>query len=642
MSTYTAVIGDVASVGLMTMSGNPDINALASSTQRRNPQVASGRIRTIIDPHTVQDAVGGMISADFTIPAEEAMRWRTLLRYGNVCWLFDGQTPIFVGWLEQPVWTTTGDAQITLSGPWVLLGRSRMREIWEDYDLSQFNPLDTAAGHVPSNSTVTVTAAGRLKIAWPAGSVLAASDRAGVDYFLFGEAFAVTDDKQITAFEFDIIDNNFSGNVNLAFRVIGVASPTSGTGDQLYSTTAAGSSDRQGALNLHGTNQSGAWLSTVGYRCLRFELVATGATTASVERYVVLDRIRVSTRENLFPAVAGNIDTGVVARDVLSFKQGLGGYPYNGVTDLPQEFWFSGGKYVNPDSNTATYLWGNDPRTGTGTAQNTGIATTGFNARTWQSPAEILASLAAVDGAHVGFYLPYNARGGYEPPGYSRVISGAPTPQDIGSFWLSAPPQLFYQPFPDPTLNPDYTIQTREGAQVEQDPNAQPLLDTLFVNYQTVGGRQLSAITADASSQNYAAAQGYRRSEDYTLQGSAGTTLASSLGSQYMVQRRQPSASATITIENDGIMRYPILKQGCVVPHLSQVRPGSVRISDVSAASGLRAGYATHVEWWGQTIDANERIEITLGQPGQIDSKRIQGMIVNRYRRTRRGPFSQM
>src|SRR6185312_3544862 len=507
MSTYTAVIGDVASVGLSTMFGTPMVIANGGGSHRRTPQVASGRIRAIIDPHTVQDAVGGMISADFTIPGEEALRWRPLLRYGNVCWLFDGQTPIFVGWLEQPVWTTTGDAQIQVSGPWVLLGRSRMREIWEDYDFSQFNALDTAAGHVPSNSSVTVTAAGRLKIAWPAGSVLAASDRAGVDYFLFGEAEAVTDDKLITAFEFDIIDNNFAGNANLAFRVIGVASPTSGTGDQLYSTTASGSSDRQGANNVHGTNQSGAWLSSFGYRCLRFELVATGATTASVERYVVLDRIRVSTRENLFPAVAGNIDTGVVASDVLSFKECGVSPPASFQTDLPQEFWFAGGNSLPPDIGTVTYLWGIDPRTGTGTAQNTGIATTGFNARTWQSPAEVLASLAAIDGAHVGFYLPYNARGGYENPGYVSSSGSTPVPVDTGSFWLSAPPQMLYQLFSDPIANPDYTIQTREGAQVVPDPNTQPLIDTAFVNYQTTGGRQQSVIVQDESSQNYAAAQ---------------------------------------------------------------------------------------------------------------------------------------
>jgi len=41
---------------------------------------------------------------------------------------------------------------------------------------------------------------------------------------------------------------------------------------------------------------------------------------------------------------------------------------------------------------------------------------------------------------------------------------------------------------------------------------------------------------------------------------------------------------------------------------------GTVPLAKVTAAgtaavhSGLRAGYATHVEWWGQTINSNERI----------------------------------
>lgn len=642
MSTYTAVIGDVASVGLVTLTGAPEMDATdASATRRRNPQVASARIRNIQNPHTVQDAVGGMISADFTIPAEEALRWRPVLRYGCVCWLFDGSTPIFIGWLEQPVWSQTGDAQITVSGPWVGLGRSRMREIWEDYDFSQFNALDTACGHVNNAGSVSVTAANRLKLAFPQGTTVATSDRVGVDYYLFGEAADVTDDKLITAFEFDIFDNQFAGAGGWAFRVIGVSGPTASSGDQLYSTTAAGSSDRQGANNIHGTNQSGSWVNVDGYRCLKFELVLTGGGgTIAVDKYVVLDRIRVSTRESLFPAVAGNIDTGALARDVLAFKVGSGSAPTSSQTDTPQEFWFSGGMSGAGSLDTIRYLGGLDPRTGTGTAQNTGIATTGFNARTWQSPAEILASLAAIDGAHVGFYIPYNGRGGYDSPGMMRTPLW--TPRDVGSYWLSAPPQLFYQLFADPVLNPDYTIHTREGAQVDEDPNAQPLVNTLFVNYQTVGGRQQSVISTDQNILNYAAAQGYRRSEDYTLQGSAGATLATSLGNQYLTQRRQPTTSATITIENDGATRYPILKQGAVVPHLAQVRPGSVRIVDIAASSGLRAGYATHVEWWGQTSTSNERIEITLGQPGQIDAKRLTGMIVNRYRRTRRGPFSQM
>jgi hypothetical protein len=646
MAAYTAVICDARSIGA---SAGSVLDAAAGSLPRLNPQLASARLRGILNPHIVSDAVGGLISADFTVPAEEAVRWRPLLRYGAAVWLFDGATPIFYGYAEQPVWTATGDCQMNVSGPWVLLGRARMREAWDLWDLSLYSKgtgaNENKAGQATVNSDSTLT------FSFPNGTTLQNSDRCSVDYLLFGEVAGIADGKLLTAFEFDISDATGLA-ANRRLRVIGKATAGAAAGDLLYDTNVAGASGRQGALNLHGTNQSGVWTSSTGYRCLRFEYIYTqvGAVTLSQDQYVTLDRVRVSTRENLFQAVSGGVvqtlDTAALARDVLATQIATDiGTSVNYdllPIDVPPEFFASAKNQSSPDSNTWSYVWGRDPTTGTGTAPDSGVGITGFTALEWQSPADIIAALAAIDGSHVGFYLPYNGRGGYDPPGSDGAARGAGA-TDVGSFWLTAPPQLYYQPFPDPTQNPDYTIQTQEGAVVEPATDSQPLISYLYTNYQTVKGRQQSIVAQDANVSNYAFAQGFMRAEDYTIQPSVGDNQTpTSQAAQYLKQRRLPVTTATVTIQNDGSERYPILKQGCPVPRLAAIRPGSIQINGV-AVSGLNlsAGYATHVEWWGESDTGSETVQLTLTQPpGQMHRQRSIGHLVNRIHRVRSGPFA--
>jgi hypothetical protein len=352
--------------------------------------------------------------------------------------------------------------------------------------------------------------------------------------------------------------------------------------------------------------------------------------TIASDFYATFDRIRVGTREAMFPAAGATMDTAAIARDVLLPKASA---TASVSGDISPEFWWSQAAFGVTDTNTNVYQWGRDPTTGTGTAPNSGIGINGFSALEWQSAADVLASLAAVDGYHVGFYLPYNGRSGYDPPGAATV--------DVGSFWLSAPPQLYYQPFPDPNQSPDYTIHTREGAVITQTAAAQPLLDVLYANYQTIQGRPQSVVTVDTNLANYAYAQGFRRAEDYTIQPSVGDAAqGSALGQQYLAARRQPVAAATITIENDGASRYPILKAGAIVPKLALIRPGSVRIVDIAAASNLRAGYVTQVEWWGATVGSNEKVELSLAQPpGQVAAQRARGHLVARLLRSRTTKF---
>jgi hypothetical protein len=54
------------------------------------------------------------------------------------------------------------------------------------------------------------------------------------------------------------------------------------------------------------------------------------------------------------------------------------------------------------------------------------------------------------------------------------------------------------------------------------------------------------------------------------------------------------------------------------------------------AAGGLRAGYATSVEWWGQTLTQNEKVQITLGAPGMPSRiKQTLGKIIQRHQKRR-------
>lgn len=72
-----------------------------------------------------------------------------------------------------------------------------------------------------------------------------------------------------------------------------------------------------------------------------------------------------------------------------------------------------------------------------------------------------------------------------------------------------------------------------------------------------------------------------------------------------------------------------------IVTKLATIRPGSIRLADVNSSSGVRAGYATHVEWFGGTLDSNEHVEISLATPGQMGFQRRlarQGLRANRQR----------
>jgi hypothetical protein len=621
VSTVTAIIGDCASVGAAVMQGQDVI-----SGHRRNPQVVAARIRNIQNPHTVQDALGGYISADFTIPSYEALRWRPVLRYRAVCWLFDGATPIFHGWLQQPIWTTQGDCQVTLMGAWQLLSQSYMREAWEMLDTTLLQRGQSS--HENRNGQFTVNSDGSVTLSIPA-STLAGNDICSVDYLLFGEPVGPDDEKTITTFEVDVSASQNLGT-NRRFRVVGKSTAAAATGDQLWDVGSAGftgSSGLQGAQDLALNNQAAVpWPQTAGYRCLRFEIINTaGSSAIAADWYVTLDRIRIGTREPMLPPFGTLTDTAAIARDLLLIK--TCNSLLSAGHELPQEFLPSAVQVGLVDANTFPYSYGLDPRFPLSSAPNSGIEIQGFTALEWQSPADVLAALAAIDNCRVGFYTPYGGRAGYDAPGLAGT--------DVGSSWLTAPPCLVYQAFTDPTTNPDYLIFTRQGAVVEPTTDTQPLADVLYTNFQSLSGRQLSEVVTDADTRNYAWAQGFRSADTYAIQPPVGPGAATSLGEAALTQRRQPAAAATITITNTSSNRTPILKAGATIPHLATIRPGSAHIADQAAATNLRAGYITHVEWWGQTLDQPETVQLTLANPGQMLLDRRLAIAARRANRER-------
>lgn len=630
MSQITAVIGDTSSIGYVA-SANGTNYSKNGSLDRRNPQNATARIRTLMNPHIVQEVPGGLISADFTIPAEEAQRWRPMLRYGAYCWMFDGATPIFFGQIDTPIWTQQGDAQINIGGPWAMLGRSRTREVWDLRDLSVWSRSTSA--NEKRDASDRILSDGSLMLVFENGSTVNSGFFTTVEWAVpFNTGQGVTlDTPMISGFEVHISDASFNANANLIFRVQSIANP-GGIGTTLYGTTTTGSSNRQTADNVFSENSGGTWTPTP---YLRMGLFATANTTAGGTAFVVVDRMRITTRQSIFPTAASSHDTAAIARDLLQPQQvGVGGAGRNPQFLLPEPFWPS--DVTNVVSTDATVKYGLDALTGTGSAPNSGVGVTGFNIQDMTSPAEILLQLAAIDGYHVGFYLPYNQRGGYD----------AGNVNDSGiSLWLSARPQLYYQAWPDPKTSPDYTISVREGARLDPDDSPQALVNVAWTGYQTnrgasrgsdyVDGDPAWSPTGTVAASNWLTNQGFRAAENWTIDSSVDSTTADSLTQNMTTVRRNPLASSTITITNDGTTRFPILKSGAQVPHLSQIRPGSVRVVDVPAAGGLKQGYATRVEWWGQTLDEAEHVEITLSDPGQMMLERRLGWTALRANRQR-------
>lgn len=609
MASYSALIAPIRNIGTSRLA----ITQTSGQWFDSLPDICA-RFRRITSPHIVIDATGGFISADFVIEPEDAVTYLAHIRKNATTWLFDGQTPIFYGQLDSATTQNDGSVLVAVNGFWQVATAARMREVWDDWDATRLKPAPVNL----RSASITTNSDGTIHLSFPNGTVVTNSDKAAVDYYLFGEAAGSRDNKQITGFDVDIAAASYG---QFQFAVYGKPSPTSGSSDTLLTTTSTGTF-KQGAV-------ADSWPSATGYRCLRFSFTCVTGTTTTSDHYVQLDRVRVSTRESSFHAFStAGIDSALIARDVFNQKaEALDRY------DIPLDFWRQEdgtGRFIYGANGTyADASQAGDPVTGQGTCLNSGVKLTGFNIVDWTAPTDILTTLAQFDGSQVGFYFPVNQRTGY-------FLGGPGDRPGAGGFypsqWLSAPPMLTYKPWSALT-SPDYYVSLEEGATLVPDPNEQPLLNAEYVNYQTLQGFSASVVTEDTTlgSPTYAAyndwltANGYRRAEDYTIQPSIGTTdgsnasTAASIGTQLIGLRNRPSAAGQITIEKNATSRYPIIDgNGAVPPKLALLRPGVYRVVDAPTTKATAVGRATHIEWWGETLTKPETVQITLAQPGQL------------------------
>jgi len=565
-----------------------------------NTQLQYTRVSPITHPHYIIEEPGGFISGDFVVPPEVAARSITQLRLDSFVWIFDGATPIFFGKLtDQPTPSESGEVLVSCYGFWLALQQTRMREVWDDQDMGKWLP-SAVNDHNPQ---VDLLSNGNIKIAWPNGTVVTSANRAQLDYFLFNEPVGVRDTKRITAF--DISCSNDDGNASTAIDYVVEGYPTtiSGTTDQLVIRgTAVGSfADKEGAI-------ADSWPESTGYRALRFGMKANATQTLGQDRSFTFDRVRVATRETLFTTFGSPPQTSDLAADVFRVHT-------NSVNwlDTPPDFW--------RQTSGGTAAYGTDPVTRSIVASGIGCDSMVFT--DWTTPAEVLSAFQTIDGFRCGFYFP-------TAPGTGWWAAGQVP-------WPFMMPELFYQPWAA-LDSPDYRISIRRGAQPEMDDSPQPLVQALYVTYEHANGRAASAYFEDNDTVNYLYAQGIRRAEDYNIEVPVSDLVASNLADQVFTLRRQPLAVGKVKIwaNRPGSI---VDGNGGGVTRLSDIRPGVAEIVDLPRTK-FKTGRVTRVEWWGQTLDEEEHVELTLEHPGKVNLPRRLGSIgvlAQRTLRVRKG-----
>src|SRR5690349_6128286 len=135
MASYSAIVAPTRNIG----TSRKSITQTTGQWADTDPNLCA-RLRRITNPHLVMDAIGGFLSADFVVPPEEAVGYMAHLRKHSATWMFDGQTPIFYGQLDSATVQNDGSVLVTVNGFWQVATASRMREVWDDWDLTRLKP----------------------------------------------------------------------------------------------------------------------------------------------------------------------------------------------------------------------------------------------------------------------------------------------------------------------------------------------------------------------------------------------------------------------------------------------------------------------------------------------------------------------
>lgn len=597
MAYYSALVAPLSPGSALLNQGNTVIGSNPAAFFGTNGYSVA-RISPITQPHYVIEDPGGFIAADFVIPSEVAGLRLGQLQVDAFCWLVDGSTPIFYGKIaSQPTHATNGDMLVSVNGHWVDLHQTRMREIWDDQDMAKWLPNE-GNDHSPQ---LDLTSNGRIRIQWNAGTVLANGNRAQLDYFLFNEPVGTRDTKKIVGFDINCVDDIALGDAKIAFRVYGRPDANIGAGaeDQLTGITGpAGSfSVKEGAV-------ADSWASSSGYRCIRMGMQAISAGTMGADRFLTFDRLRIATRETLFTVFGSPPSSSDIAADV--FRRHTSSVNW---LDTPPTYW--------RDSASLT-AFGGDP-------VQRGVAPSGVDIdsmvfTTWTSPADVLSALTTIDGFKAGFYFPSSLLGWWDST-------------DVP--WPLMMPELSYTAWSS-LSSPDYRVSIRKGAQPEMDDSPQPLITDLYVSYEHANGRAFSVYVQDDSTVNYLYAQGVRRSEDYNIESPVGDAVALALADQVFTLRRQPVAAGKVHLwaNRPGSV---VDANGANLARLSDLRPGVVEVTDLPGTS-FKTGRATRIEWWGETLDEPEHVELELTHPGKVNLPRRLGAVGVLAQRTVRAP----
>lgn len=542
------------------------------------------RVNTITNVTTMQEHPSGYTEAGFVIPADRVRFDPEDMQKNTLVWLFDGDEPIFYGHVVKAIPLPSGEVSVALNGAYRKLGPgpddgTRMRIVWADADLSQWQPMHTNK----SGTTAEVKSDGSLKLAFTAGTKYHSGEHVAVDYFLFGEGAGVRDRKRIDGiyFEMDTARFNDDASGTYTVQIWGMEGPSDPDPDLLYETATQDPVSRHLVSDGSSGFDANGWPVQTGYRCLRIGLYCNADDTIGADandRAVSFSVIRVSTRARTIQLLDEH-QTSTLLKDL--WDNAGNGYDIHHL--LQEEFIGSTGEAV------------------VGAIEASGQYVAELSFSEWTAPNEIVETIADISGFYTGMWLPTRVYG----PG-SHVTSGS-----VGwNYRYRQPPELVHRPW-SPLSEPDYFVRLQRGAQWDPDGQGDSTSEATYTNYSTRAGRQRSVFVEDTTDENFEWQQGWHDAGDWTVDSPVGDATASTLASQYNATRRQPTLSGTLTITGD--MIGAILGSGGErITKLSTLRLGVTRIVD---AKGPRAGRITAIRYSARTASTPETVELTINAP---------------------------
>jgi hypothetical protein len=562
---------------------------------------------------------GGWLSASFTIPAAYH---RTGVPKNTQVWVYDGATLAFMGFASKAIPNTDGGLDVSLIGPYVLLGKTLMRSVWSDRDLAKWQP---APGNIQS-SAVGIDASGRLHMSFPKDHSFPEGSYCAVDYFLFGEAAATRDEKLLDGYQITIASgsNLFDSGV-LRVQVWGLASPgASGSAELIHSFTATGTRTeysaggtpastfgltRIGALPGAGDNIA-AWTTVAGYRCIRVGIYVVGGNTSALtyDHNAIITVLRVSSRANALgfdpdPSTVDIIQD--IWRQPYDVGNGLVGTGVNSYYDLHS---------LATAENPAR------PSPVTSGITDSGTKLNDFAITDWTTPRDIIEALAMIDGYDVGLYGPN------ENPGDNVGLGSVSAPN--ANWRHRRPGAVTYQAWRD-LSDPDYYARLGLGAKWEPDDSEDTIASAVYASYSTAKGFARTVFAEDATVENYLYEAGWHEADAITLDQAVSDSTAQTLALQNLQRRRQPTLVGTLTITGDrpGQLELP---GGARLGPLHQVRPGVVRIPD---AKGAKHGVITGIDYSARTASQPETLVLHINAPAAVTHQRAAAKAARQHHR---------